>query len=362
MSGRSDSPEQVRAGGRLLGIGISGAQLTAREKEVLAEVLPAAVILFARNVETPEQLHELIASIRATCDPAPVLMIDEEGGRVDRLRSIVSGVPAAADLVDCADTTMAVTLGRAIGALLAEFDIEVNLAPVVDLWREGRSPSLLRRCFGSDPQLVGERAGAFIMGMTEKGVLSCLKHFPGLGLAETDPHHATSVVDLEMSELEAGDLVPYRMLGEASPAVMVGHGIYPKIDSKGLPGTLSPFISQELLRDRIGFGGLAVTDDMEMHAVADVASPSEIAARSVLAGNDLVLFCSRLDEAPEIASTLGRLAEERSTRTRFEDAKARVGAFVRLCSAQALRRRDAKRGLDRVRDEVAGLRSSLDLV
>lgn len=361
MSGRNDSPDLLRAGGRLLGVGVSGTSLTGAEREILALVAPAAVVLFARNVESEDQLRALIASTRETSDPAPVFMIDEEGGRVDRLRSLVPGIPAAEDLAGCSDMVRSEELGEVIGSLLAELDIEVNLAPVVDLWRDGLSPSLVRRCFGGDADAVAARAGAFIRGMAKHGVLSCLKHFPGLGVAKTDPHHATSVVDLSMEEMDALDLRPYAILRDAAPAIMTTHGIYRRVDSSGLPGTISPFVSTTLLRERIGFAGLAITDDMEMRGVADLASAPDIAIRSVLAGNDLVLFCSRIEEVPDIAWKLGRLFEDGAYAERAGEARARVDAFLVQCHAWDETRRRSRRGLDHVRDAVAHLRAGLGM-
>jgi beta-N-acetylhexosaminidase len=340
---------------------VSGICLTAEETRILGAVAPAAVVLFARNVESATQLTELIDSIRQASDPAPVLMIDEEGGRVDRLRQLVPGIPAAQDVAACDDPEIAREFGRVIGHLLAELDIEVNLAPVVDLWRDGLSPSLVRRCFGSSPDAVASRAGAFIEGMEERGVLSCVKHFPGLGVAETDPHLASSVVGLSMAELESADLRPYRLLGAKAPAVMVTHAVYPAIDDSGLPGTLSREISTVLLRERLGYEGLAMTDDMEMHAVSDVASAPEIAERSLLAGNDLILFCSRIEEAKSIASRVGRLAESDEGGARAAEARERVDVFVRQCGAWAGRRRSARAGIDAVRLAVSSLRDSLGL-
>lgn len=361
MSGRSGSPDRIRAGGRLLGVGVSCLRLSEEETRILRNVAPAAVVLFARNVESPSQVVELIGSIREALDPAPVFMVDQEGGRVDRMRSLVPGIPGASDIGSCVDSAVVREHGRIIGRLLAELDIEVNLAPVVDIWRDGLSPSLVGRCFGTDPALVAEGAGAFIAGMAECGVLSCLKHFPGLGVAATDPHHASSVVDLGMDELEATDLVPYRTLAASAPAVMVSHAVHPAIDASGLPGTLSTMISTTLLRERIGFEGLAISDDMEMHAVSDLASPPEIAARSVLAGNDLVLFCSRIAEAESIAARLGSLSESDASAGRFEQATERVDRFVNLCGDWAERRSRARRGIDDVRQAVARLRASIGL-
>jgi beta-N-acetylhexosaminidase len=317
----------------MLGVGLAGTRLSDLERRVLAERSPFAVVLFARNVESAAQLHDLIGETRAAAPVPPLFMIDEEGGRVDRLRSIVPGIPGASDFMECEDLELLRGFGAAVGAVLDHFTIEVNLAPVVDLARDVISPSLVRRCFGSDPERVSERAARFIEGMAEAGVASCIKHFPGLGLSATDPHYGASVVDMTLDELEALDLVPYRRLAAVAPSVMVSHGVYPRIDGSRLPGTVSEFISTHLLRDTIGYQGLAIADDMEMHAVSGLATPGEIAVRSISAGLDLVLFCSRIEEVPAICE---RIDEELLRSGRFAaragDAVVRGERFAAECA------------------------------
>ncbi|MGK2860136.1 MAG: glycoside hydrolase family 3 N-terminal domain-containing protein [Thermoanaerobaculia bacterium] len=331
MSGRGDSSR--RAAGAVLGIGLTGTRLTDVERRVLEECAPFAVVLFARNVESAPQLHDLIGAVRAAAPRPPLFMIDEEGGRVDRLRALVPGIPGASDFMACGDPEILRAFGVAIGRLLDHFSIEVNLAPVVDLWRDGLSPSLARRCFGNDPEMVALRSAQFIEGMAEAGVASCIKHFPGLGLSGTDPHYGASVVDMTLADLEALDLMPYRRLASLAPSVMVSHGVYPRIDPSGLPGTLSVAISTTLLRQSIGYEGLAITDDMEMHAVSGLAPAGEIAVRSVAAGNDLVLFCSRVEEAPAICAALDQAASADGDFTaRLDEAASRGERFVAECA------------------------------
>jgi beta-N-acetylhexosaminidase len=316
----------------MLGVGISGTRLTGLERRVLEECAPFAVVLFARNVESAEQLHELIADVRATAAVPPLFMIDEEGGRVDRLRALVPGIPGASDFMACGDPGLLRGFGAAIGLLLDHFAIDVNLAPVVDVWRDGLSPSLTRRCFGREPGMVAGRAAQFIEGMAEAGVASCIKHFPGLGLSGTDPHYGASVVDMSIDELEALDLLPYRRLASLAPSVMVSHGVYPRIDPSGLPGTLSRHISMTLLREAVGYEGLAITDDMEMHAVSGLASPGEIAVRSMGAGNDLVLYCSRIEEIPAICARIDEeAAKDEEFAARVKEASVRRRRFATEC-------------------------------
>lgn len=358
MSGRTDSDRDPA--GALLGVGLAGPRLRDVERRVLAERSPFAVVLFARNVESATQLHDLIGELRAAAPRPPLFMIDEEGGRVDRLRALVPGIPGASDFMSCAEPAIVRAFGVAIGNLLDHFSIEVNLAPVVDLWREGLSPSLTRRCFGSDPELVAERAARFIEGMAEAGVASCIKHFPGLGLSATDPHYGASVVDMTMDELEALDLVPYRRLARLAPSVMVSHGVYPKIDASAVPGTLSAAISTTLLRETLGYDGLAITDDMEMHAVSGLASAGEIAVRSIGAGNDLILFCSRIEDIPAICERIG---EEAARDDRFAmrviEARGRGERFAFECARMQERKRQERQSLETIAASIGELSNRL---
>ncbi len=354
MSGRNDSSSS--APGAVLGIGLGGLRLSDMERRVLAECAPFAVVLFVRNVESATQLHELIGEVRSATPRRPLFMIDEEGGRVDRLRGLVPGTPGASDFMDCSDPEMLRAFGLAIGMLLDHFTIEANLAPVVDVWREGLSPSLTRRCFGNEPEMVAARAARFIDGMAEAGVASCIKHFPGLGLSGTDPHYGASVVDMTIEELEALDLVPYRRLAARAPSVMVSHGVYPKFDSSGLPGTLSRMISTTLLRETIGYEGLAITDDMEMHAVSGLASAGELAAQSIAAGNDLVLFCSRVEEVPSICATLAARADrDDAFAARVADAVTRGERFAAECARLQSTKLHDRTGFDVVSTAMADL-------
>jgi len=162
-------------GTQLLGIGLTGKALTELERRIIVDVAPYAVILFGRNIESPRQLRELIAEIKSMARRPPVFMIDEEGGRVDRLRNLIPGLPSAQSFEEGADAAkMSAWAGRAIGMALRFFDIEVDLAPVVDVRGEKHPEGLERRTFSGDAETVAELAGAFMRGLHATGTASCL--------------------------------------------------------------------------------------------------------------------------------------------------------------------------------------------
>jgi len=319
----------------LLGIGIAGKTLSDLERRILRENSPYAIVLFGRNIESAQQLRELVRDIKSVSNRPPLMMIDQEGGRVDRLRQLVPGLPSAEAFGEGEQPEeMARLGGRLIGLALRYFDIECNLAPVVDVRREAAPKGLERRCFGSDAPTVVRLAGAFMRGQESAGVASCIKHFPGIGVGSADPHYGATVIDVPLSELEAIDFVPFAELGNVAGSVMIGHGIYPRVDDPDLPATFSHKLTTEYLRNRLGFTGLAVSDDMEMHAVSDLGSYEEIAERALVAGNDIVLFCSHIERVPELASFLRRRVEDDpQVRARFDEAMERAERYRQHCES-----------------------------
>lgn len=317
----------------LLGIGLTGKTLTDLERQFLSDRSPYAVVLFGRNIGTVEQLRDLVHEVKMISRRPPVIMIDEEGGRVDRLRNLIPGLPSAESFQEGdKPSEMAAWAGQVIGMALRFFDIECDLAPVVDIRGEQATKGLERRTFGSDPESVVELAGAFMRGLHSQGVASCLKHWPGIGLGSADPHYGATVIDVALEELKRRDLVPFAQLGNEAQAVMIGHGTYPKVDEPDLPATFSPSLTIDLLRNRCGFNGVAISDDMEMHAVSDLGSYEEIAERALMAGNDVILFCSHIERMPEVQRYLERrVSEDAGVRRRFEEAVERAEAYRAHC-------------------------------
>ncbi len=318
-------------GQRVLGIGLTGTALNDLERRILSETPPYSVVLFARNIESTEQLREYVAEIKSIARPSPLVLIDQEGGRVDRLRNLIPGIPGAEASGRLPDAERVIRrLGTLMGRALRYFDIDVNLAPVVDIERERPVRGLESRCYGRTPEQVVALAGALMRGHHDAGTATCLKHFPGLGRGHGDTHYGISRIDARREELETIDLAPYRRLADEAGAVMIGHGTYPALEAPDVPATLSHAIATDLLRGEIGFKGVAFSDDMEMHAVSDLGTFESNKERALMAGNDVVLFCSQVERMPELIAEIGaRVRRDSAFAARFEEAAARAETYRR---------------------------------
>jgi beta-N-acetylhexosaminidase len=318
----------------ILGIGITGRTLTDLERRILRDATPYAVVLFGRNIADADQLRDLVAEVKGLAPKRPpLIMIDEEGGRVDRLRHLIPGLPSAEAFGEGEKPAeMSEWFGRIIGRALRYFDIEIDLAPVVDIPGGAAPKGLERRTFGRDPETVIELAGAFMRGLHGAGVASCLKHFPGIGVGSADPHYGATVIDIPLSQLLERDLVPFRRLGDAAGGIMIGHGTYPQVDDPELPATLSRRLTHDLLRDTLGFRGAAISDDMEMHAVSDLGSYEDIGERALMAGNDVILYCSHIERVPDVQRFItARCEEDAAFRARFGEAATRAEEYRAHC-------------------------------
>ena len=308
MSDSADRPLAVVFGCR-------GPRLGDRERRLFAEANPLGLILFARNCRTPDQVRGLVRSFRETVgrSDAPVL-IDQEGGRVQRLKPPhwASDPPAGAfgDLAardgEAADRAAGLR-ARAIAGDLSDLGITVNAAPVLDLRCPGQSDVVGDRAFGRDPELVGRLGAASCNGYLAGGVLPILKHCPGHGRAVVDSHQRLPVVDADPDDLDASDYEPFRRLA-AMPMAMTAHILYPRIDPHR-PGTLSPIVIHEVVRRRIGFPGLLVSDDLCMGALR--GTPGERATQALAAGCDIALHCNgALDEMRDVVANATPLRDE----------------------------------------------------
>jgi len=340
-------------GNSLLGIGLVGKSLSDLERKILSEHSPYAVVLFGRNIQDVVQLKQLIAEVKAISKRSPLFMVDEEGGRVDRLRHIVPGLPSAEAFGEGdRSAEMAEWSGKVIGMALRYFDIESNLAPVVDVRGEQSPKGLERRTFGDTVEGVIELAGAFMRGLHGTGTASMPKHFPGIGTGSADPHYGATVIDISLDELQRRDLIPFTSLGAEAGAIMIGHGTYPQFDEAGLPASLSYKVTTHLLRDIAKFDGLAVSDDMEMHAVSDLGSYEWIGERALMAGNDVILFCSHIERIPDLQRFLRkRIDEDPAVRARFDDACARGERYREHCNRLRAQAGPPPRHFDDVMEE-----------
>lgn len=325
------SPGLARLAMTVLQPGFDGVSPPGWLRRALAEGLGGAV-LFARNLEGPEQTAGLVAALRRE-NPAVVVTVDEEGGAVTRLEARTgSSWPGNRALGVADDVERTRLVAREIGRLLASADITLDYAPVVDVNANPANPVIGIRSFGPDPGLVARHGAAWISGLQSAGVAACAKHFPGHGDTVTDSHHALPTVHASIELLRERDLPPFRAAVEAGVrAVMCGHLLVPALDPVN-PATLSRRILTGLLREELGFGGVLVTDAIEMGAVAALYPPGEIAVRALAAGADAICV-SRSSPGGESVHALrdaiveavhdGSLSEER-----LAEAAARVLALA----------------------------------
>lgn len=316
--------------GRVLMVGFGESRPEKGLLDRLRALQPGGIILFRRNLESPEALHELMSALREALPDDPLLAIDQEGGRVSRLEPWLGPTPTAERWSHEGEAAVR-RFGAATGEALRGLGFNLDFAPVVDLCPPGTPNGIGDRSFGTDPEIVAARAGAFLDGLQGKGVAGCLKHFPGLGDTRVDSHRELPTVTRGRERLEAEDLLPYRRLHARAASVMVGHGLYPTlVAGTRLPACLSPEITRGWLRDRLGFAGLAVSDDLEMGAVAAFEEEEPAGLTAVAAGCDLVLYCHTLDRADRARDAMEARAErDPSFVARLREAAASVTRCAR---------------------------------
>jgi beta-N-acetylhexosaminidase len=324
--------------------GLSGPMITADEADFFRDADPAGYIIFKRNVVDRDQLRALTDNLRTLHgrDDVPIL-IDQEGGRVQRMGPPVWPVfPAGAafdalyDVAPMSAIEAARVNARAIALTLAEVGINVDCLPLLDVRQPETHPAIGDRALGSDPMRVAGLGRAVIEGLREGGVVGIVKHMPGQGRAVVDSHHDLPVVSASDEELES-DISAFRRLNNA-PMGMTGHIMFEAWD-RDLCATMSPTIIEQVIRGRIGFDGLLMSDDLDMNALqGDV---SDRAANCVAAGCDLALNCwGRMDEMIAIAGKVGAMTPR--AQERLAAAMATIGAPVDTSEiASLIAKRDA---------------------
>jgi beta-N-acetylhexosaminidase len=249
--------------GQLLFVGFDGVVLTGELRAFLSRVRPGGIILFSRNLVDPAQTLRLVSDLRSLFTPRPLLAVDEEGGRVSRLRGMAPTLPPAADLAARRSPALMSDLARDLGSIVASLGFDIDFTPVVDLCGPEATNGIGDRSFGVDPELVSALAAACLEGLDRAGVTGCLKHFPGLGPTASDSHLDLPTARKDEPDFRAADLVPYQRVHGRSRIIMVGHGHYPFwAGTRPVAATLVPRIVTGLLREEIGFSGLALADDL----------------------------------------------------------------------------------------------------
>jgi len=316
-----------RAIARRMVIGLPPDGLSRAWERDFAAFTPAGVIVFRRDFADLERLRALTARLRQLARPRRIFIaLDEEGGFVSQLAGHLVVPPSVGLLGRVATAEDLTWIARVTGERLRALGFDWDFAPVADVHSRARNPVIGPRAFGSDPAHVAAAVKAWLAGFRDAGIASCLKHFPGHGDTLLDSHLALPVCDLDRATLEARELVPFRdNLGADS--VMTAHVVYPALD-RGRPGTFSHAIATGLLRDQLGFQGVAITDALEMKGAADGHSPSETGRLALDAGCDLLLYAFHDEAVRRARYELGDLLVEGGLdRTAFEAARPRLAAF-----------------------------------
>ncbi|WP_410217455.1 beta-N-acetylhexosaminidase [Paracoccus sp. (in: a-proteobacteria)] len=289
--------------------GIAGPILAADEAAFFREADPWGFILFGRNVDSPDQLRRLTNDLRDAVGRDAVITVDQEGGRVQRLRAPHwNEWPAPLDQAASGPRAMWLRY-HLIGQELRAVGIDSNCAPTLDVAQEGTHPFLLNRCLGTDPARIAELGRAAADGMLAAGVLPVIKHMPGHGRAVADSHHDLPVVDAAAADLEALDFAPFRALSDL-PMGMTAHIRFTALDDQ--PATASSRMIG-LIRNRIGFDGLLMTDDITMNALS--GTEAERARASIEAGCDLVLHCNgTVAQMEPVAQAAGTMTADAARR------------------------------------------------
>lgn len=314
--------------GQLLMTGVPGPVLDAQTAATFRRIQPGAFILFGRNIESPAQLRKLIDDLRELSQVEPIITIDQEGGRVSRLKLIGNEPPNANQLRDRGDLALIERHGHITGRLLRMFGFNLDLCPVLDISFDDEADNSLKgRCYGHDVAQVIRNAGAFNDGLRAEGIRSCGKHFPGYSRAPLDAHHELPVVALSRAELEAHELAVFRHFADQIDSMMIGHAFYPALDDSGVPSSLSRRVITDLLRGEHGFRGLVMTDDLDMGAILepygkDDSGLARVIELAITAGNDVAMICHRVEMVEHAHGFL-----ENVPRAELDRALASVAAF-----------------------------------
>jgi beta-N-acetylhexosaminidase len=318
---------QVSAG-QFLVVGFDGTEMSPSLFGLLTRIQPAGVILFARNIVNAQQTHRLLKACQACVGQPLFTMVDLEGGRVDRFRHLLGPAPSAADVFATGDQKMFRKHGEIIGRSCCALGFNTDLAPVLDLAFEASRTVMSSRAFSADPRQVVLYAREFLAGLAAAGVIGAGKHFPGLGEGNLDSHHELPVIKKPFPKLWAEDLAPYRTLRRKLDMVVINHANYRTVTRDQLPASLSRYWITGVLRKKIGYRGLVLSDDLEMKGVLKAAPIERAALEFMRAGGDLCLICHQQQGIEKAFAVLTReIDRDRKFRQRAAESAKRLQAF-----------------------------------
>jgi beta-N-acetylhexosaminidase len=301
--------------GQLILTGVPGKELDAETGNLFRRVQPGGFILFARNIESPTQLRKLIDDLRGLSEIEPIITIDQEGGRVSRLRLIGNEPPNAQQLRDKDDVDLICRHGYITGRVLRLFGFNLDLCPVLDIsFNDDADNSLRGRCYGKTVEQVVDNAGAFNEAMRGQGIASCGKHFPGYSAASSDAHYELPRINRTREQLDQNELAVFREVIHDVDSMMICHGWYPCFEPEKTPATLSRRIVTDLLRSEFGFNGLIMTDDLDMGAILTGYQLEDTIRLAIAAGNDVAMICHRIPEVENVQRILATLPQDQINR------------------------------------------------
>jgi beta-N-acetylhexosaminidase len=292
----------------LFTVGFHGKSVTEDLKRLITRGV-GGVIVFKRNVGEPAELLELNRDIKRTAGRPLVLAVDQEGGQVARLRQGFTEIPPMRAVGATGSAALARDLGKVIGRELRAVGFDMNYAPVLDIDTNPENPIIAARSFGRTPEIVSEMGLALAAGLQEVGVAACGKHFPGHGDTSQDSHLELPTLPHAMERLERVELAPFKAAANAGVAsVMTAHVIFEAIDAK-YPATMSRAVLTGILREKLGYDGMVVTDDVEMKAIADNYGVEEAVLLGLNAGVDHFLCCHTAELAHRAIEAVVKAAE-----------------------------------------------------
>jgi beta-N-acetylhexosaminidase len=290
-------------------MGFDGSELSTATERMLTTIQPGGIILFARNINSAQQTHGLLTQCQKVIRTPIFSCVDLEGGTVDRFRQVIAPAPSAAKVAGTNDKKLFEKHGRLIGEEVRALGFNTDFAPVSDLNLPPAHNVLGSRAVSEDPKEVITYVRSFLKGLHAAKVLGCGKHFPGLGEANLDTHHELPAINKQFKDMWEQDLVPYRELKDSFPFVMVAHAAYPSVTNNNLPASLSKKWMTDILRKKIGYRGLILSDDLEMGGVLAIGSIEEVTIETLRAGADMFLICHREDLVWRAYEAVLQLAE-----------------------------------------------------
>ncbi|PYV56265.1 MAG: beta-N-acetylhexosaminidase [Acidobacteria bacterium] len=309
-------------------VGFEGTEISPSLASLLARIQPAGVILFARNIESLEQTWRLLKACRERVTAPLFTSVDLEGGTVDRFRKVIGPTPSAASVFGSGNRKLFRKHGQLIGQACRGFGFNLDFVPVLDLAFSASRAVMSSRAVSADPRQVTLYGRQFLAGLQAAGVIGAGKHFPGLGEANLDTHHELPSVKKSLQKMWEEDLYPYRALRGQLPLVLVGHASYTALRGHHSPASLSGGWIGEILKNKIGYRGLVVSDDLEMGGVLKAAPIEEAALAHIEAGGDLCLICRQQELVERAYARLMEAAErDPKFRARALQSARRVMAF-----------------------------------